>query len=194
MSGRLDGGLAGVRAGLRGTSDRVAVPAIALVVALVLGALGAGGLALRADLAALEQQVAARERELVALRRLAAELGTAPETAAAGGPSLVTRLETAAAAVVGRPRIAAMTPATTPLPEGLSEERVTLRLSDTSLAELVRLLHALGGADPPIDVARLELRKHPDDPRRFDAHVEAARIVPGTVPDAAGGTSPGMTR
>jgi hypothetical protein len=94
----------------------------------------------------------------------------------------VTRLETAAEAVVGRPRIAAMTPTTAPLPEGLREERVALRLAGTSLAELVRLLHGLGSADPPIEIARLELRKHPDDPRHFDATIEAARIVPAGQP------------
>jgi hypothetical protein len=149
----------------------------------VLGAAAVGGvvaaaLAIHADLARLDAAVVAGEHELAALRRLAADLGPAPAATPTGGPSLVTRLETAAAAVVGRPRIAAMTPATTPLPEGLREERVTLRLAGTSLAELVRLLHGLGAADPPIDVAGLTLRKHPDDPRRFDASVEAARVIP----------------
>ena len=83
---------------------------------------------------------------------------------------------------MGRPRIAAMTPASTPLPEGLREERVTLRITGASLGELVRLLHGLGSADPPIDIARLALRKHPDDARRFDANVEAVRVVPGETP------------
>jgi hypothetical protein len=137
-------------------------------------------LAIHADLAALEDRVASAERELVALRRLAANLGPTPAPTPAGSPSLVTRLETAAEAVVGRPRIAAMTPTSTPLPEGLREERVALRLAGTSLAELVRLLHGLGSADPPIEVARLELRKHPDDPRHFDATVEVARVLPET--------------
>jgi hypothetical protein len=153
-----------------------------VLAAAALGGLVAAALAIRADLARLEAAVAAGEQEVAALRRLAADLGPTPAATPAGGPSLVTRLETAAAAVVGRPRIAAMTPATTPLPEGLREERVTLRLAGTSLAELVRLLHGLGTADPPIDIAGLKLRKHPDDPRRFDASVEAARVVPAGEP------------
>lgn len=152
------------------------------VIALGLGGAVAVALAVHDDLSRLEATVATRERELGALRRLAADLGPAPTPSPAGGPSLVTRLETAAAAVVGRPRIAAMTPASTPLPEGLREERVTLRLTGTALGELVRLLHGLGSADPPIDVARLELRKHPDDPRRFDATVEAVRVVSAGAP------------
>src|SRR5262249_22592652 len=73
-------------------------------------------------------------------------------------------------------------PTTAPLPEGLREERVALRLAGTSLAELVRLLHGLGSADPPIEIARLELRKRADDPRHFDATIEAARIVPAGAP------------
>jgi hypothetical protein len=150
--------------------------------AVVLAGVLAAALAIHADLAELEARVASREHELAALRRLAANLGPTPSPEPAGSPSLVTRLETAAEAVVGRPRIAAMTPTTTPLPEGLREERVALRLAGTSLAEMVRLLHGLGSADPPIEVARLELRKHPDDPRHFDATVEVARVVPQAQP------------
>jgi hypothetical protein len=164
----------------RAPRERVALAAV--VAAATFGGAVAAALAIHHDLARREAAVAARERELAALRRLAADLGPAPAPSPAGGPSLVTRLETAAAAVVGRPRIAAMTPASTPLPEGLREERVTLRITGTSLGELVRLLHGLGSADPPIDVARLEVRKHPDDPRRFDASVEAVRVVSGTGP------------
>jgi hypothetical protein len=164
----------------RAPHERVLLTAIGL--AVIAAGILAAALAVRADLDRLSAAVASRERELAAVRRLAAELGPAPATTRADGPSLVTRLETAAGAVVGRQRIAAMTPASTPLPEGLREERVTLRLSGTSLAELVRLLHALGSAEPPVDVARLELRKHPDDARRFDASLEAARVVPAGEP------------
>jgi hypothetical protein len=164
----------------RAPRERALLAAVAGVggVAVLLAA----ALAIHTDLAALEERVASHERELVALRRLASSLGPTPAPAPAGSPSLVTRLETAAEAVVGRPRIAAMTPTTTPLPEGLREERVALRLAGTSLAELVRLLHGLGSADPPIEVARLELRKHPDDPRHFDVTIEVARVLPESHP------------
>lgn len=164
----------------RAPRERVLLAVVGTIVGLA-GVLAAA-LAIHADLASLEERVASRERELTALRRLAADLGPTPTPAPAGSPSLVTRLETAAEAVVGRPRIAAMTPTTAPLPEGLREERVALRLAGTSLSELVRLLHGLGSADPPIEIARLELRKHPDDPRHFDATIEAARIVPAANP------------
>ena len=163
-----------------------AATAVFAVVLTLAAATTAGGLvlgialALRADLSALEASVAARERELATVRHLAADLGPLPAaTSHTDTRSLVTRLETAAGAVVGRPRIAAMTPTTAPLPEGLREERVAVRLSDTSLGEVVRLLYGLESADPPLSVARLELRKHTDDPRHFEATVEVAQVVPG---------------
>ena len=164
----------------RAPRERALLAGVALTAAL--GAAVTAGLAVHRDLQALAARVVAGERDLAALRRLAADLGPAPVAPPAGNASLVTRLETAATAVVGRPRIAAMTPTTTPLPEGLREERVAARLTGTSLGELVRLLHGLGSAEPPIDVARLELRKHPDDPHHFDATVEVARVVPGAEP------------
>jgi hypothetical protein len=161
-----------------GTREGVLLAVAGLAAAGV--AVLAGALALHADLSERAARVAAGERDLAMLRRLAADLGPAPAATPSSGPSLMTRLETAAAAVVGRPRIAAMTPTTTPVADGLREERVAVRLAGTSLGELVRLLHGLGSADPPIEVARLELRKHPDDPRHFDATVEVARILPDT--------------
>src|SRR5262249_11328302 len=101
---------------------------VVLVVAVALG--------LRADLVALQAHVATRERELATLRRLAADLGPVPvDTARADARSLVTRLETAATAVVGRPRIAAMTPTPAPLPEALREGRVAGRRGATAPGE-----------------------------------------------------------
>jgi hypothetical protein len=167
---------------LAGLTARERAAVAGAAIALALSGAVAVALAVHDDLSRLAATVESRERELAGLRRLAADLGPAPAPSPAGGPSLVTRLETAAAAVVGRPRIAAMTPASTLLPEGLREERVTLRITGVSLGELVRLLHGLGSADPPIDIARLALRKHPDDARRFDANVEAVRVVSASSP------------
>ena len=142
----------------------------------------AAALAIHADLAALEERVASHEHELVALRRLASNLGPTPAPAPAGSPSLVTRLETAAEAVVGRPRIAAMTPTSTSLPEGLREERVALRLARRLARGAGPLAARTRQRRSALEVARLELRKHPDDPRHFDATVEVARVVPEARP------------
>jgi len=145
-----------------------AAAGIAVLVAVVHLALAVWG-----SLAALETRVAGRERELRAVQALAARLrrGTAP--AEATEPPLVTRLEQVASGTVGRARIAGMTPETAPLGAGIEEERVTLRASGASLAEVVSLLHALEVA--PMWVARLELRKLAAAPAEFAATVEVAR-------------------
>ena len=54
--------------------------------------------------------------------------------------------------------------------------RGALAVRGASLADTVRLLHRLETADPPLHVARLELRKQPDDPAHFDATVEVAEL------------------
>jgi hypothetical protein len=75
-----------------------------------------------------------------------------------------------------RDRVAAMTPVDAAA--GAPDERVALRVAGASLAETVRLLHALDAGEPPVGVARLSLRKHPDDPAHFDLVVEAAPTRP----------------
>jgi type II secretory pathway component PulM len=141
----------------------------------------------RDDLAALRARVAGRERELAAVRQLAATLASDPAPVAldpADAPSLLARLEDAAAAVVGRERIVEMTPAAdAAADDGERAERIALRVSDASLAEVVRLLHDLE-TEPGLAVARLELRKHADDPGRFAATLEVARLA--TAPAAEG--------
>src|SRR5262249_31832260 len=89
----------------RAPRERVLLVAVGTI-AVLAGVLTAA-LAIQADLASLEARVTSRERELVALRRLAADLGPTPSPAPAGGPSLVTRLQPAPEAGGGRPRIAA---------------------------------------------------------------------------------------
>ena len=136
--------------------------------------------AARNDLATLRARVAGRERELHEVRRLAAMLrgqAAAPVPRPADGPSLLTLLEAAAGDVVGRERIASMTPAAGATDEGVREERVALRVVDASLAETVRLLHAIETGPPPLDVVHLQLRKHPDDPTRFDVTVEVSQYL-----------------
>lgn len=130
---------------------------------------------IRDDLAALRDRVAAQERTLVHVRGLAAELTHAAP--AGDGDALLARLETAADAIVGRARIASMTPLDGVDVGGAREERVAVRLAGASLGETVRLLHALAAAEPPLPVVRLDLRKHPDDARHFDATIEVSRLV-----------------
>lgn len=129
------------------------------------------------DLGGLRARIDARERELAQVRSLAARLaragvvGTAP-----GDASLLLRLETAATTVLQRDRIASITTGAT----DADTEHAILRISDASLLETVRLLHALESTTPPLHVARLEMRKHPDASDRLATTVEVAS--PRTAP------------
>ena len=152
---------------------------VAAAAAAGLGLVASGVLGVRDDLATLGARVAGHERELAAVRRAAAALrrdGAPAAGEAADTPALLARLEAAATDAVGRERIASMTPTTSPVEDGLAEERVALAVRGASLADTVRLLHRLETADPPLHVARLELRKRPDDPAHFDATVEVAEL------------------
>jgi len=170
--------VSGVAARLAALSprERALLAAAAGATALLVATLAA--LAVRDDLATLRARVAAHERELADVRRAAAVLrrDAALPAADADGASLLARLESAAGTIVGRERIASMTPAAGAVEDGVAEERVAVRVTGASLAETVRLVHALETASPPLHVARLELRKHPDDATRFDATVEVAEL------------------
>jgi type II secretion system (T2SS) protein M len=155
---------AAVRAWLasRSARERRLLAVAAAGTALVVG-VGVAG-AIRADLTRARGRVAALERELAAVRRLAGTLGTA---GAHTDPSTLARLQDAAGGAGLGDRIAALTP-------GGDDDRVALRVAGASLAETVRLLHALDAGEPPPAIARLALKKHPDDATRFDLVVEAA--------------------
>jgi len=144
-----------------------AAAATTLAIGLVLGTL-----AVRDDLAALHRRVAAHERDLASVRTLARRLG-AGRPAAAPDASLLSDVQHAAEEIVGHERLASLTPAAGAVTDGVAEDRVALRLSDAALPEVVGLLHALETA---AHVVRLDLRKHPDDPARFDVTLEVARL------------------
>jgi hypothetical protein len=127
------------------------------------------------SLAALQARVAGRERELLVVRGLAARLQNGIAPADAAEPPLLTRLEQVATGTVGRERIAGMTPGTEQLGGGVQEERVVLRVSGASLAEVVSLLHALEVGPVPLPVVRLELQKLPAARTEFAATIEVAR-------------------
>jgi hypothetical protein len=132
-------------------------------------------LAVREDVATLRTRVAAHERELGEVRRAAAVVATTPAPGADDSP-LIARLEAAAATAVGRERVASMTPVAGD--SAGPDERAALRVAGVSLAEVVTLLHGLEAANPPLHTTRLELRKVPDDPARFDTTVEVAGARP----------------
>jgi hypothetical protein len=118
------------------------------------------------DLARLRSRVGGHERELAQVRRLAATLGTAPVATSDG--TLLTRVQTATDAAGLTERVATMTP-------GSPDDRdgsLSVRVAGASLADTVRLLHELDAGATGPGVSRLGLRKHADDPRRFDLTLE----------------------
>jgi hypothetical protein len=138
-------------------------------------ALLAGGLALGLqlaitvgrDLAQTRARIAAQEHDLAAVQRLARELAQQRASSAASDDTpLVTRLEAAAAGVIGRERIASMTPMVG------ARDGVALRLVGTSLGETVQVLYGIEGGGNHVE--KLDLVKHPDDPSRFDVTLEIA--------------------
>ena len=130
----------------------------------------------RDDLGTLEARVAGHERTLREVRRLAATLRRTAPTAADGTAAapLLTRIEATVGDVIGRERVAEMTPATPVANDGTAPAAIALRVGGTTLEELVRLLHACESQSPPLVVTRLELRKHADDPTRYEATLEVA--------------------
>ena len=162
-----------VLAWLAGRSGRERALLAAAAASAVVAALTIAALAVHDDVAALRRRVAGHERELAAVRVLARRLAAGRPARATSDASLLAEVQEAADRVVGHGRIASLTPASGPAADGVAEERVALRLNDAALAEVVGVLHALETA---AHVVRLDLRKHPDDPARFEATVEVARL------------------
>jgi len=110
---------------------------------------------------------------LAAWPRVAASLRTSaswrwcPATRASSRPS--------SSRTASAPKSTAMA-ASTPAEDGLVEERVAVQVRGASLADAVRLLHELESGTPTVHVARLELRKLPDDPAGFAVTLEAAEL------------------
>jgi hypothetical protein len=103
-------------------------------------------------------------------RRLAATLGAAAPAPDDG--ALLTRVQAATDAAGLTERVAAMTPGAG---TGRGDERtesLSVRIAGASLADAVRLLHELDAEATGPRVGRLGLRKHADDPRRFDLTLE----------------------
>ena len=160
-----------LRAWLAGRTEReqrlLAAAALVSVVLVVVGTVAAA----HDDLEALRARVAGHERTLTEVRRLAAILRrSAPSADGAPAAPVATRLETTAREVVGRERVAGISPVTA---DG-GPHAVALRVAGATLDEVVALLHACERQQPPLAVTRVALRKHPDDPAHLEATVEVA--------------------
>ena len=158
--------IAGGQQWLAGRSERERrLIVLAAVVSAAIG-LASACLVVRDDFGTMRARVAAHERELAAVRRLAAAVAGARPAGSDDG-ALMTRVQAATDAARLGDRVAAMTPA-----GGPADARLAVRLAGASLAETVQLLHALDDAAVPLGVTRLGLRKLLGDPHRFDVTLE----------------------
>ena len=138
---------------------------------------GMVGLAVHDDLARLRARIAAHERELALVRRLAATVvGTSRRMD--DESAVITRVQAAADAARLTDRVVAMTPAEPTTPGGSAGGGLAVRVGGASLAETVHMLHVLDEEAVPLGVARFALRKHLDDPHRFDVTLEIAGGTP----------------
>jgi Type II secretion system (T2SS), protein M len=159
-----------LRRWLAGRTERERRLVLTALAVVLLAALASAVAAVHEDLTTRRARVDGHARELAAVRRLAATVGAD----AAGGPddgTLVGTVQAAADAAGLGERVAAMTP------EAGGDERSTslsVRVVGASLADTVRLLHELDAEPSRARIARLALRKHPDDPRRFDVTLDVA--------------------
>jgi type II secretory pathway component PulM len=151
----------------RGRSDRERRLLGLALLATALATVAQLGVAVAHDLARARARLAAQEHDLTAVRRLARELAQHHTAIVVNDDTpLVTRLEAAAAGVIGRERIASMTPMVG------ARDGVALRLVGTSLGEAVQVLYGIERGGNRVE--KLDLVKHPDDPSRFDVTLEVA--------------------
>jgi type II secretory pathway component PulM len=142
--------------------------------ALAIGAAALAGEAVRRDTVALRTRVARAERRLTAARALAGRLDRAERDGPAdAGASLVSRVESAITDTVGAERLARIEPGAE------HDDAATARLVGVELADVVRVLGALENPPRGLLVRDLDLRRHPDEPARYDA---ALVVTHGRVP------------
>ena len=154
----------------RSPRERRLLVAALLAAGIVAGVRGA--VAVRTHFALARARLAAEERDLASVRQLARELARAPVPAEPDDTPLVARVEAVTADTIGRERIASMTPLAG------DGEAISVRLVGPSLADAVRLLHALAASTRAPRVRKLDMIKHPDDPARFDVVLEVEDAAP----------------
>jgi hypothetical protein len=128
--------------------------------------------------AGLQDEIAARQRDLTAVRRMAstwqqvtAELGTLEKKTTLPGSdySLTATLSTALNGVVEGDKIAGISPIPNkPVSEQLTQYGADLRLNGVTLAQLVDALYHLKSIKEPVVISNLSIRKRPTDPHAYD--------------------------
>jgi hypothetical protein len=125
------------------------------------------------DATALRARVARAERRLTAARVLAGRLGDAGSAPSGQARApLVSVVESAVVGAVGAERLARLEPGADP------DVATEARLVGVALADVVRVLGALEDPSQRLVVRDLDLRRHPDEPARYDASLVVIREGP----------------
>jgi type II secretory pathway component PulM len=95
-----------------------------------------------------------------------------------GGASLFAQLESVAVPIVGRERIAAMSPQTRAVGDRFEEESVDVRIDGVPIRELVKLLHEIEDGSPPMEVSRASFKRQYKDATRLDVSLVVSRLKP----------------
>ena len=95
-----------------------------------------------------------------------------------GGASLFAQLESVTVPIIGRERIASMSPQTRSVGDRFEEESVDMRIDGVPVRELVKLLHEIEDGSPPMEVSRATFKRQYKDQTQLDVSLVAARLKP----------------
>jgi len=95
-----------------------------------------------------------------------------------GGASLFAQLESVTVPIIGRDRIASMSPQTRSVGDRFEEESVDMRIDGVPVRELVKLLHEIEDGSPSMDVSRATFKRQYKDQSQLDVSLVVARLKP----------------
>ena len=137
---------------------------------------------LRQDLA---DRVEARRHDLVAVRgmmvtyaRLSHELAATEKLTVPRGHdfSLFSLLEQTLTSAVGHAKIGSLTPSDHPVPGGLTQYTVAVKLTEVSLAQVVDALYGIEQISVPVTISNLQVQEHTPDSHSYDVDLTCMAV------------------
>jgi type II secretory pathway component PulM len=127
----------------------------------------------------LADRISRRQQDLIEVRammrsyaRLQSELAAAQNRTVPGNDfSLFSVVEVALTKSVGREKIDSITPADHPVPGGLRQYTVEVKLSAISLAQVVDTLYGVQTLAVPVTVSNLQVRGHAQNSHAYDVEM-----------------------
>ena len=126
---------------------------------------------------ALAERVATRQQQVMRLRgmmrsyeRLRVELASTQKRTVPGGkdPALFSVLEMTLTNIVGRAKIASITPSEHQVPGGFEQYTVNVKLNEIALPQIVDTLYNLQTLNVPVSISNLQIHQHARDSHSYD--------------------------